>query len=75
MPKPTAITTTLIDAADDLRKALRPLTFPVPVSHTYNPLDYAWERHCDYLERFGKGRKRVLFLGMNPGSCGPILPV
>ena len=61
---------TLIDAADKLRKALRPLTFPDPVSHTYNPLDYAWERHCDYLERFGKGPKRVLLLGMNPGPFG-----
>lgn len=61
---------TLIDAADTLRKNLRPLTFPDPVSHTYNPLDYAWERHCDYLERFGKGPKRVLMLGMNPGPYG-----
>ena len=61
---------TLIDAADDLRKALRPLTFPDPVSHTYNPLDYAWERHCEYLERFGKAPKRVLMLGMNPGPFG-----
>ncbi|NNC87592.1 MAG: single-stranded DNA-binding protein [Akkermansiaceae bacterium] len=61
---------TLIDAADELRKKLRPLKFPAPVSHTYNPLDYAWERHCDYLERFGKGPKRVLMLGMNPGPYG-----
>lgn len=61
---------TLIDAADELRNALRPLTFPDPVAYTYNPLEYAWERHCDYLERFGKGPKRVLFLGMNPGPYG-----
>ena len=60
----------LIDAADDLRQALRPLTFPEPVAYTYNPLEYAWERHCDYLDRFGKGQKRVLFLGMNPGPYG-----
>ncbi len=60
----------LIDAADQLRKALEPLRFSKPVTHTYNPLDYAWERHCDYLERFGKGRKRVLMLGMNPGPFG-----
>ena len=61
---------TLSDAADTLRKKLRPLKFPEPVSHTYNPLDYAWERHCDYLERFGSGTKRVLMLGMNPGPYG-----
>ena len=61
---------TLIDAADKLRKKLRPLTFPEPVACTYNPLEYAWERHCDYLRRFGQGRKRVLMLGMNPGPYG-----
>ena len=60
----------LIQAADQLRRALRPLTFPEPVAHTYNPLEYAWERHCDYLERFGQGHKRVLLLGMNPGPFG-----
>lgn len=61
---------TLIDAANKLRKTLRPLRFPAPVSHTYNPLDYAWDRHCEYLERFGRGSKRVLMLGMNPGPYG-----
>ena len=63
----------LIDAADDLRKQLRPLSFPDPVAYTYNPLEYAWERHCDYLGRFGEGSKRVLFLGMNPGGYVPFL--
>ncbi|MBJ05608.1 MAG: single-stranded DNA-binding protein [Verrucomicrobiaceae bacterium] len=60
----------LLDAADKLRKQLRSLAFPDPVSHTYNPLDYAWERHCDYLTRFGAGTKQVLMLGMNPGPFG-----
>jgi single-strand selective monofunctional uracil DNA glycosylase len=60
----------LIKAADDLRGELRGLKFPEPVAYTYNPLDYAWERHCDYLKRFGKSRKKVLFLGMNPGPYG-----
>ena len=40
------------------------------MSHTYNPLDYAWQSHCQYLERYGQGKKRVLFLGMNPGPWG-----
>lgn len=60
----------LRDAADVLRKALRGLEFPEPVSHTYNPLEYAWEPHCDYLEKYGSSRKRVLLLGMNPGPWG-----
>lgn len=60
----------LIRAADDLRRALRGLTFPDPVACTYNPLEYAWDRHCDYLSRYGSGGAKVLFLGMNPGPYG-----
>jgi single-strand selective monofunctional uracil DNA glycosylase len=60
----------LITAAAELREALRGLTFSAPVTHTYQPLDYAWETHCQYLERYGSGKKRVLFLGMNPGPYG-----
>lgn len=61
---------TLITAAETLCEQLRDLTFPAPVTHTYNPLEYAWEPHRRYLETYGKGRKRVLFLGMNPGPYG-----
>ena len=60
----------LIQAADTLRENLRDLTFPEPVTHTYNPLEYAWERHCDYLTKYGTDQRRVLFLGMNPGPYG-----
>lgn len=60
----------LIAAARDLRDALAPLAFAAPVSHVYNPLDYAWAPHEQYLARYGNGKKRVLFLGMNPGPFG-----
>ena len=60
----------LITAADELRCRLRGLRFPEPVAFTYNPLEYAWDRHCDYLRRYGNGPKKVLFLGMNPGPYG-----
>jgi single-strand selective monofunctional uracil DNA glycosylase len=46
------------------------LRFCDPVSYVYNPLDYAWDLHKQYLERFGQGRKEVLYLGMNPGPWG-----
>jgi single-strand selective monofunctional uracil DNA glycosylase len=55
---------------DDLVEDLRPLRFGPPVSHVYNPLDYARSAYDQYLERFGKGFKEVLFLGMNPGPWG-----
>lgn len=38
--------------------------------YIYNPLDYAWESHRLYLEKW-VGKKGVnLFLGMNPGPFG-----
>ena len=60
----------LIAAADALRTALRPLKFALPVTHVYNPLDYAWAPHVAYLKKFGTGRKKGIFLGMNPGPFG-----
>ncbi|MFP4283601.1 MAG: uracil-DNA glycosylase family protein [Opitutales bacterium] len=60
----------LLEAAADLRQAVDELVFDAPVTHVYNPLAYAWEGHAAYLERFGRGRKRVIFLGMNPGPFG-----
>jgi len=60
----------LVLAAEELRAAVGLLKFGEPVSHVYSPLAYAWEPHRLYLERFGGGQKRVLFLGMNPGPFG-----
>lgn len=60
----------LIDAARALSRQVDALSFAAPVSHVYNPLDYAWEVHCNYLQRYGNGSKRVVFLGMNPGPFG-----
>jgi single-strand selective monofunctional uracil DNA glycosylase len=46
------------------------LTFKPPVTHVYNPLVYALAPYAAYLEHFGATRKRVVFLGMNPGPFG-----
>jgi single-strand selective monofunctional uracil DNA glycosylase len=54
----------------DLAAAVDRLRFAPPVSHVYNPLDYAWPAHAQYLERYGRGTKRALWLGMNPGPFG-----
>lgn len=58
----------LIQATKRLSEVLRPLGFSAP--WVYRPLDYAWKPHAAYLERYGRGRKRVVFLGMNPGPFG-----
>jgi len=67
---PAASVARLLAAALALREAVERLSFSPPVAHVYNPLDYAWEGHRQYLERFGAGSKRIVFLGMNPGPFG-----
>jgi single-strand selective monofunctional uracil DNA glycosylase len=62
----------LIAAALTLSERLALMSFAAPVSHIYNPLQYAWLPHEQYLLRFGEGRKRVVFLGMNPGPFGMV---
>lgn len=62
----------LIDAARTLSRTVGQLRFGAPVSHVYNPLDYAWPIHEAYLQRFGCSRKRVVLLGMNPGPFGMV---
>lgn len=60
----------LVAVARDLGFRVGKLKFKSPVTHVYNPLDYAWSAHEEYLKRFGRTSKRVLFLGMNPGPFG-----
>ncbi|MCB1204376.1 MAG: single-stranded DNA-binding protein [Verrucomicrobiae bacterium] len=60
----------ILDATDLLVERLRGLSFSDPVSHVYNPLDYARAPHELYVNRFARGNKRVLLLGMNPGPWG-----
>jgi single-strand selective monofunctional uracil DNA glycosylase len=57
-------------AARRLCRDIAPLRFGAPVTHVYNPLEYARKPHQAYLRRYGASRKRVLYLGMNPGPFG-----
>jgi single-strand selective monofunctional uracil DNA glycosylase len=62
----------LIRASRDLSRALGLLPFGRPVTHVYNPLSYArdpWER---YLNLYGNGVGKTVFMGMNPGPWGMI---
>ena len=56
--------------SNDLIDALRPLKFGPPISHVYNPLEYARESLRQYHLKFASAPKEVLFLGMNPGPWG-----
>jgi single-strand selective monofunctional uracil DNA glycosylase len=62
----------LIRAAQNLALKVKDLKFGAPVTHVYNPLEYAWELHAAYLATYGAARKKVIFLGMNPGPFGMV---
>jgi len=72
MPTDRSPAAALIAAARTLSVAVDALPFAPPVSHVYNPLDYAWAPHEAYLRRYGAQRKRIVFLGMNPGPFGMV---
>ena len=55
---------------DDFVAELRPLRFGPPVTHVYNPLEYAGAAYKQYVRRYGNSRKEAIFLGMNPGPWG-----
>lgn len=62
----------LVQISRRLSRRVDQLRFARPVTHVYNPLSYARAPHEQYLARFGQGRKRVVFLGMNPGPFGMV---
>jgi single-strand selective monofunctional uracil DNA glycosylase len=70
-PKPPDVEA-IIASAQRLRDDVRGLKFAPPVTHVYNPLDYAWAGHEAYVRAFAAGPKRVIFFGMNPGPWGMV---
>ena len=62
----------LVRPTQELVRGLRSLQFAPPVACVYNPLEYAWDVHRAWLERFGTGTKEVVLLGMNPGPFGMV---
>ena len=65
-----SVASRLLAATRKLRHEVGQLSFDEPVTHVYNPLDYAVRPHSAYVRRFANSRKRVVFLGMNPGPFG-----
>lgn len=60
----------MIQSARNLSTDCDALSFGAPVTHVYNPLDYAWAAHEQYLNLAATTKKKVVFLGMNPGPFG-----
>ncbi len=69
-PDQDLVSQNLIAAASRLSERVAKLRFAPPVAHVYNPLQYAWTAHEAWLRKHGRGRKRVVLLGMNPGPFG-----
>jgi single-strand selective monofunctional uracil DNA glycosylase len=62
----------LYSITDDLLEELRPLRFNSPVTHVYNPLEYARAPYDQYLDLYANRPKEVVLLGMNPGPWGMV---
>ncbi len=60
----------VIAAAERLADAVDTLSFAPPTTHVYNPLRYAWLGHRSYLSQHAGSKKKVIFMGMNPGPFG-----
>jgi single-strand selective monofunctional uracil DNA glycosylase len=71
MPASRSIETHRIhDIYRKLSAELDRLSFGPPVTHVYNPLDYAWPQTERFIDMAAGHAGQVLLLGMNPGPWG-----
>lgn len=49
---------------------LRGVCFPASITHIYNPLEYAFAPHRQYVTTYCTTPKDIVFLGINPGPFG-----
>lgn len=64
-----SINSKIIERTKKLSNAVDMLSFTFD-GYIYNPLDYAWNLHRTFLEKYVDSEVDVLFLGMNPGPFG-----
>lgn len=64
-----SFTQNLLDRTKQLSKECSSIEFSFD-GYIYNPLDYAWDLHSQFLEKYVKESAEILFLGMNPGPFG-----
>ena len=62
----------VLEAATKLRDEANSLTTSLlsdckQIDWIYNPLDYAWEPHSEWIQRFAGNGAKALLVGMNPG--------
>jgi single-strand selective monofunctional uracil DNA glycosylase len=62
----------LIESSKNLNKKILSLNLQFKDIWIYNPYEYAFHMHTQYLQRFGNSKKQIIFLGMNPGPFGMV---
>ncbi len=60
----------ILESAKRLSDGVDRLQFGAPTTHIYNPLNYAWKGHQSYVQKHAQTKKKVVFMGMNPGPFG-----
>ncbi|XP_017795991.1 PREDICTED: single-strand selective monofunctional uracil DNA glycosylase [Habropoda laboriosa] len=60
----------LLSLERNLAVELGKITFHLPVEYIYSPLEYAFNIHTMYVQKYCSTVKKILFLGMNPGPWG-----
>ena len=60
----------LFKITDAQVRALKTLRFGPPVTHVYNPLEYARSAYDAYLRKYGDKPREIVLVGMNPGPWG-----
>ncbi|OAD60409.1 Single-strand selective monofunctional uracil DNA glycosylase, partial [Eufriesea mexicana] len=60
----------LLSLERNLAIELGKITFHLPVEYIYSPLEYAFNIHTMYVQKYCNTAKKILFLGMNPGPWG-----
>jgi len=65
--KLTSASSKLRDKCDELASEL---ILENIIDYVYNPLNYAWDVHKEYLKIASKGNPKCILLGMNPGPHG-----
>ena len=60
----------LIPVSRRLARRVDSLRFDRPITHVYNPLDYARAPHEEYLRRYARVGCDAVLVGMNPGPWG-----
>ena len=65
------MTTNLVEESRKFSQDLNELIFQKDLT-IYNPIEYAAKSHEFYLKKYGQPKKKILFMGMNPGPWGMV---